>query len=218
MAGASADLPWGDIKAERQTVLSESSTPAPVRTKPPSRICLLAYLQCLGVAPQLSARKGLGTVSIILASSACRTDIAGRLRPIVALHLSPHGLCDLCSSSHIVGLGIRGQCPHGLKCWLYFPEDDCPFYRTTVFSHYAPKNCPSADTELPTLCLVSTPLIQHKIRCLVFLPLAGLQHSLGARPKNAMQAQPSCGLSGAPKLSPRCCLSSQSDIVLDAAG
>ncbi|CAL5221972.1 g4254 [Coccomyxa viridis] len=57
------------------------------------------------------------------------------------------------SSSHIVGLGIRGQCPHGLKCWLYFPEDDCPFYRTTVFSHYAPKNCPSADTKLPTLCL-----------------------------------------------------------------
>ena len=39
--------------------------------------------------------------------------------------------------------GIRGRCPHGLKCWLYFPEDDCPFYRTTVFSHYAKKNCPA---------------------------------------------------------------------------
>ena len=38
--------------------------------------------------------------------------------------------------------GVRGQCPHGKKCWLYFPEDDCPFYRTTVFSHYAKKNCP----------------------------------------------------------------------------
>lgn len=33
------------------------------------------------------------------------------------------------SSSHIVGVGIRGECPHGLKCWLYFPEDNCPFYR-----------------------------------------------------------------------------------------
>lgn len=33
------------------------------------------------------------------------------------------------SSSHIVGFGIRGACPHGLKCWLYFPEDNCPFYR-----------------------------------------------------------------------------------------
>ena len=33
------------------------------------------------------------------------------------------------SSSHIVGVGIRGTCPHGSKCWLYFPENDCPFYR-----------------------------------------------------------------------------------------
>jgi hypothetical protein len=33
------------------------------------------------------------------------------------------------SSSHIVGLGLRGKCPHGTKCWLYYPEDDCPFYR-----------------------------------------------------------------------------------------
>lgn len=61
-----------------------------------------------------------------------------------------------CSSSHIVGIGLRGQCPHGLKCWLYFPEDNCPFYRTTVFSHYAPKNCPAPDARLPTLCLVCT--------------------------------------------------------------
>lgn len=56
------------------------------------------------------------------------------------------------SSSHIVGIGIRGECPHGLKCWLYFPEDDCPFYRCTVFSHYAKKNCPDDSTVLPTLC------------------------------------------------------------------
>ena len=59
-----------------------------------------------------------------------------------------------CSSSHIVGIGLRGACPHGLKCWLYFPEGDCPFYRTTVFSHYAPNNCPAAGAALPTLCLV----------------------------------------------------------------
>ena len=59
-----------------------------------------------------------------------------------------------CSSSHIVGIGLRGQCPHGLKCWLYFPEDNCPFYRTTDFSHYAPKNCPSPGSRLATVCLV----------------------------------------------------------------
>ncbi|KAL4428432.1 hypothetical protein ABPG75_002521 [Micractinium tetrahymenae] len=56
------------------------------------------------------------------------------------------------SSSHIIGFGIRGRCPHGLKCWLYFPEDNCPFYRVTVFSHYAKKNCPADGTKLPTLC------------------------------------------------------------------
>ena len=56
------------------------------------------------------------------------------------------------SSSHIIGIGIRGECPHGLKCWLYFPEDNCPFYRTTVFSHYAKSNCPDDDVSLPTLC------------------------------------------------------------------
>jgi len=58
------------------------------------------------------------------------------------------------SSTHIVGLGIRGECPHGSKCWLYFPEADCPFYRATVFSHYAPANCPLPDARLRTLCLV----------------------------------------------------------------
>ena len=57
------------------------------------------------------------------------------------------------SSSHIVGIGVRGHCPHGTKCWLYFPEYNCPFYRTTVFSNYAEDNCPSVGTKLPTLCL-----------------------------------------------------------------
>ncbi|KAL3151045.1 hypothetical protein ABBQ38_012914 [Trebouxia sp. C0009 RCD-2024] len=57
------------------------------------------------------------------------------------------------SSSHIVGLGMRGECPHGLKCWLYFPEDDCPFYRTTVFSHYAKNNCPADGVKLKTVCM-----------------------------------------------------------------
>lgn len=48
------------------------------------------------------------------------------------------------SSTHIVGLGIRGQTPDHLKtkCWMYFPEDDCPFYRVTVFSNYSPNNVP----------------------------------------------------------------------------
>ena len=46
-----------------------------------------------------------------------------------------------------------GASPHGKKCWLYFPEDNCPFYRATVFSLYAKDNCPAEGAALPTLCL-----------------------------------------------------------------
>ncbi|KAK3344041.1 UDP-galactopyranose mutase [Lasiosphaeria hispida] len=33
---------------------------------------------------------------------------------------------------------------------LYFPEDNCPFYRATIFSNYSPYNQPQADVKLPT--------------------------------------------------------------------
>lgn len=49
------------------------------------------------------------------------------------------------SSTHVVGLGLRGQTPEHLrtKCWMYFPEPDAPFYRATVFSNYSPNNVPA---------------------------------------------------------------------------
>jgi protoporphyrinogen oxidase len=48
------------------------------------------------------------------------------------------------SSSHIIGLGLRGSPPADLatKCWIYFPEPQVPFYRATVFSNYSPNNAP----------------------------------------------------------------------------
>ena len=48
------------------------------------------------------------------------------------------------SSSHIFGIGLEGKLPAQLegKCWMYFPEENCPFYRVTVFSHYSPQNVP----------------------------------------------------------------------------
>jgi protoporphyrinogen oxidase len=50
----------------------------------------------------------------------------------------------LYSSSNIIGIGLRGAPPEHLrtKCWMYFPEDNCPFYRVTVFSNYSPHNVP----------------------------------------------------------------------------
>lgn len=48
------------------------------------------------------------------------------------------------SSTHIFGIGLRGAPREELatKCWMYFPESNCPFYRVTVFSNYSPNNVP----------------------------------------------------------------------------
>jgi protoporphyrinogen oxidase len=56
------------------------------------------------------------------------------------------------SSTHVIGVGIRGARPEriGDKCWLYFPEDDCPFYRATIFSNYSPYNQPDESVKLAT--------------------------------------------------------------------
>ncbi|KAF2857949.1 FAD/NAD(P)-binding domain-containing protein [Piedraia hortae CBS 480.64] len=59
------------------------------------------------------------------------------------------------STTHVIGVGIRGERPDriGDKCWLYFPEDNCPFYRATIFSNYSPHNQPEASKKLPTMQL-----------------------------------------------------------------
>ncbi len=48
------------------------------------------------------------------------------------------------SATNIIGVGLRGPVPEKLatKCWMYFPEDDNPFYRVTVLSNYSPNNVP----------------------------------------------------------------------------
>lgn len=61
------------------------------------------------------------------------------------------------STTHVIGVGIRGERPEriGDKCWLYFPEDNCPFYRATIFSNYSPHNQPETSKKLPTLQLAN---------------------------------------------------------------
>lgn len=48
------------------------------------------------------------------------------------------------SSTHVFGIGLRGAPSPEIekKCWMYFPEANCPFYRVTVFSNYSPNNVP----------------------------------------------------------------------------
>jgi protoporphyrinogen oxidase len=63
----------------------------------------------------------------------------------------------LYSASNIFGIGLKGAPPEHLrtKCWMYFPEDNCPFYRVTVFSNYSPNNVPDIKTTWSLMAEVS---------------------------------------------------------------
>lgn len=51
------------------------------------------------------------------------------------------------SSTHVIGIGIKGQTPSHLKDknWIYFPEENVPFYRGTVLSNYSPHLTPDPE-------------------------------------------------------------------------
>ncbi|MDO9082863.1 MAG: FAD-dependent oxidoreductase [Humidesulfovibrio sp.] len=47
---------------------------------------------------------------------------------------------------YVAGVGVAArplfEGKKDKRCWMYFPEDDCPFYRVTNFHNYAPANVP----------------------------------------------------------------------------
>jgi protoporphyrinogen oxidase len=61
------------------------------------------------------------------------------------------------SSTHVVGIGVHGSAGPRLagKCWMYFPEANCPFYRVTHFSHYSPLNVPDITRHWSLMAEVS---------------------------------------------------------------
>jgi protoporphyrinogen oxidase len=65
----------------------------------------------------------------------CRSDLK-ELQP-AAGELKHNGVL-------VVGIGIKKKSPSG-KCWVYFPENNAPFYRLTYFSNYSFNNVPSGD-------------------------------------------------------------------------
>lgn len=68
--------------------------------------------------------------------------------------ISDHA-ANLChSGSFIVGVGIRKPAPSS-RCWMYFPEDNCPFYRCTYLSNYSPEVVPDARTHYSILAEIS---------------------------------------------------------------
>jgi hypothetical protein len=58
------------------------------------------------------------------------------------------------SGSFIVGVGIRQPSPSN-KCWMYFPESNCPFYRLTYLSNYSPDVVPDPATYYSLLAEIS---------------------------------------------------------------
>ena len=58
------------------------------------------------------------------------------------------------SGGYMVGIGIKQPCP-STKSWMYFPEDNCPFYRVTYLSNYSPYMTPDKDQYYSLLCETS---------------------------------------------------------------
>lgn len=55
------------------------------------------------------------------------------------------------NSGMVVGLGFSGP-RDDTKCWMYFPENNCPFYRVTNFHNYSPNNVPGGGEYFSLMC------------------------------------------------------------------
>ena len=92
----------------------------------------------------------------VLLSAAPIPELLKLLRP------HPHAAMGATAGLHhshglVVGVGIEGPSPSN-KCWTYFPESNCPFYRVTYLSNYSPKIAP----EGHFLLLTETSWSDHK--------------------------------------------------------
>lgn len=63
------------------------------------------------------------------------------------------------SGVHVSGLGLDKQ-PDNSRCWMYFPEDNAPFYRVTNFHNYSPNNVARPGGQSAFMC--ETSFSRHK--------------------------------------------------------
>ena len=61
-------------------------------------------------------------------------------------HLEEAAKKLLHSGVMVTGIGLARANP-SKKCWMYFPENNSPFYRVTNFSNYSPYNVPNGDIK-----------------------------------------------------------------------
>lgn len=76
--------------------------------------------------------------------------------PIVA---AAGGLVHNCGL--IAGLGFEGRRDDS-KCWMYFPENNSPFYRVTNFHNYSRFNVPDGDADRYFSLMCETTYSSHK--------------------------------------------------------
>lgn len=77
--------------------------------------------------------------------------ISGRIRWIdLATRLSH-------TSTRVVGVALDGKPPTHLEtmCWIYFPGEDCPFYRVGHFSRFSPNNVDDIRRRWSLVCEVA---------------------------------------------------------------
>jgi protoporphyrinogen oxidase len=126
------------------------------RQLPQSR-CVLgdAVVSVDGPQRELTLASGRRVAYERLISTMPRDELLQRLRG--APELQADAGRYVCSGSHIVGVGLRGQPPESLrtKCWIYFPESNTPFYRATVFSNYSPHNVPEPGKQWSLMAEIS---------------------------------------------------------------
>lgn len=65
------------------------------------------------------------------------------------------------NSAIVIGIGVERKL-NDSKCWMYFPEDTCPFYRVTNFHNYSPYNVPNGDTERYSALMCEVSYSQYK--------------------------------------------------------
>jgi UDP-galactopyranose mutase len=58
------------------------------------------------------------------------------------------------SGSFVVGVGVDRPAST-TKCWMYYPEGDCPFYRVTYLSNYSPEVVPDHTRQHSLLAEIS---------------------------------------------------------------
>jgi protoporphyrinogen oxidase len=92
------------------------------------------------------------------------------------------------SSGYMVGIGLKSRTPGGgtpdSKSWMYFPENDCPFYRVTYLSNYSPCMTPDRENYYSLLCETSESSVKETVgrggtdpHAMIELTIKGLENA-----------------------------------------